>query len=297
MKGPNKTTRWGVLKLNVERNGHNINVQKFEINDPTGPSGELNRKLKGEWEAIRHSESYRRDRDSAFQKFVERVKQDFESPQDFHREWPLERLEFEFKFSPFPGEGLKTARKYGLQMPWHYDDPLWDPDNNGLPPVFLNPMAVEVIPHGKPAFKKLGKNESILDLTPHLQDRRFLTLKIDLYKPKTQIQWEVDYQVEKYVSLADIPKTGKPGKRGPKIDHYVKGSDPKVSIYKVWQMNKKEFKGAWKIAKEIWPHLEGKSPNDYHENYNPQAKKLLKRIEDAIKKADFLISSVKPTSL
>lgn len=224
---------------------------------------------------------------------MERQKKDYESrPKDFYKEWPPEKLEFEFLFSPFPGEGLKTARKYGLRMLWHYDNPLWDPYKVSLPFVFLQPLAIEVIPHGLPQWKSLGEKESTLDLIPHLQERRFLTLKIDLNKPKGQILEEVDYHIERYAALAGIITTGRQGKRGHKIDYYLKGSNPKVSICEIWKKNKKEGKGAWLIAKEIWPDLEGYSPNDYANNFNSQAKKGLKRVEDAIDRADHLISSV-----
>jgi len=140
----------------------------------SGPGGELNRKLKDKWEALRRNPHYRRERDAEFQAYVEReiikveeckelleahmnplwkpylrkplVNQDSRA-EDFQKWWPQEQAETDFLFST---EDLKLSIKFGLKLPRPYDDPIWNPEEDILPSVFYNAnFAVEdILPLG-----------------------------------------------------------------------------------------------------------------------------------------------------
>ena len=252
----------------------------------TVKGGIVNCKLKNKWEALRRSDNYRQDWETAFYKFSERVKTQSESSG-----WSKNKLQFEFLSSR---EGRIARSKYGLQMPWHYDDPIWNPNEDDLPPVFLENYAVEVVPKAPGDFVEIGENASIFDLSPHLEAERYLTLKIDLSKPKAQINQEIDYYYEKYLSLA------LPGKK-----KKVKGNSIDEFCWKVWDMqgNERE-KSAWQITKELYPEIAPKYPQDWEINVDtgklaPEAKKArryLRKVERALKKAQKEIDSINPTA-
>ena len=230
--------------------------------------------------------SYRQDWETAFYKFSERVKKQCESSG-----WSKDKLKFEFLLSH---EGLRMARiKYGLQMPWHYDNPIWNPNEDDLQPVFLENYAVEVVPKAPGGFVEIGENASIFDLSPHLEAERYLTLKIDLSQPKTQIHQEIDYYYEKYSILA------LPGKK-----MKVRGKKVSDFYWKVWDMYEKENKSAWQITKELYPDIASKYPLSWEIDENTgkltqedkQALKLLRKVERALEKARKEIDSINPTA-
>ena len=298
----------------------------------TGPGGELNRKLKDKWEALRRNPHYRRERDTEFKAYVEReiirveeCKELLEAhmnplwkpylrkallnhdPQveDFQKWWPQEQAEIDFLFST---QGQKLAIKFGLQLPRHYDDPIWNPEEDPLPLVFYNAnYAVEdilqlglyganstmrVIPHADAIPKYINEHERILDLFPHLEAGRFLTLIIDLKNPKTQIMADFEYVFEKYRKLVLTEK--KRGVRDKSVDD---------DIWKIWDMHEKGD-SAWQITKKIYPDITSKYPQSFEidENTeklspkNQRARRYLRKVERAIKNAQDKIDSLNPTT-
>jgi hypothetical protein len=294
----------------------------------TGPGGELNRKLWDKWQALRRNPHYRRERDAEFQAYVdgeiikvEESKELLEAHmdpllkpylrkplvnqdsrvEDFQKWWPQEQAETDFLFST---EGLKLAIKFGLQLPRHYDDPIWNPEEETAPSVFYNAnFAVQVITHADAVLKPISEHESILDISPHLEAGRFLTLKIDLKNPKTQIMAEVDYAFEKYHKLAF---TGKKTK--------VRGKSVNDFDWKAWDMCHNEDKSAWQITKELYPDITSRYSQsseidgdteggvdggmDRMNKYTPEAKKARRywrKVERAIERAQEKIDSLNPT--
>jgi hypothetical protein len=297
----------------------------------TGPGGELNRKLKDKWEALRRNPYYRREWDAEFQAYVEReiikveeckelleahmnplwrpylrkplVNQDSRL-EDFQEWWPQEQAETDFLFST---EGLKLSIKFGLQLPRHYDDPIWNPEEDTLPLVFYNPnyaledilqmglysanCAVRVIPHADAIPKHINEHERILDLSPHLEAGRFLTLKIDLKNPKTQVMADFGYVFDKYHKLVLTEK--KIGVRDKSVDD---------DIWKIWDMHEKGD-SAWTITKEFYPDITSRYPNDWEIDEDTgklsaeaqEARKYLRKVERAIERAQDKIDSFNPT--
>jgi hypothetical protein len=142
-----------------------------------------------------------------------------------------------------------------------------------------------------------------------LKEGRFIQIEIDLFKPKTQILAEINMQIEFHLGevrgfLVDESQSNKKGSplyrgikvRGPAIDSYLEIEGGTVSIFEVWNMNKKEGKSPWKIAKELYPLIKGKSPREWDENYSAEARSYLRKVERALEKADKLIASTTPAS-
>jgi hypothetical protein len=169
---------------------------------------------------------------------------------------------------------------------------------------------------------------SLLDITPLLREGRYLRVEIDLLSSMGQIEEEIKYKVE--IFQAEIhrspkfeagPKTivspipfeliegvwelrrsrddqayniGKKPGRGPSLDIYLDeepASGP-VTIFQVWNMNKKEGESPWSIAQDLYPKLKGTSYQDKAKNYDSHAKRLHQQIVDAIKRVDSLIASI-----
>ena len=227
------------------------------------------------------------------------------------------------------------------ENPWYLND---------ITPADITPALLEAC------------DPSLLDMTPILREGRYLRVEIDLFKSIGQIELEIKDEVEKFKSVIHRspkfeagPQTivcpipfedlgwlwklrqsqedqaynivKKPG-RGPSRDIYLdeKPASGPVTIFQVWNMNKKEGKSPWKIAQELNPGLNPglktltakgctrkKCPekldfqsltDEQKENYNNEfcgkkdscliAKALLKNVRDAIAKAESLIASVSP---
>ncbi len=173
---------------------------------------------------------------------------------------------------------------------------------------------------------------SLLDMTPILREGRYLRVEIDLLSSMGQIETEIKNEVE--IFQAEIhrspkfeagPKTivspipfeliedvwklrrsrddqayniAKTPGRGPSLDIYLdeEPASAHVTIFQVWNMNKKEGKSPWKIAQELYPLIKGKSPRDWDENFSEEARSYLRKVERALEKADKLIASITPAS-
>lgn len=193
----------------------------------------------------------------------------------------------------------------------------------------------------------------------YLTEGRYLMVKVDMLAPKNQVLGEIKYlwdECQKGIVAMEIERRwlnqvrqfqeqGKPlpplmeqlaelreqvekdlhhKRRGQAVDIRLteEPSGGHVTIFQVWDMNKKEGKSPWKIAQELNPDLKTltakgctrkKCPDklDFQtltkkkkENYSNKfcgkkdscliAKALLKKVRDAIDKADSLIASVFP---
>lgn len=191
-------------------------------------------------------------------------------------------------------------------MPRHYDDPIWNPEEDFLPWVFYNAnyavedilqlgfysanCAVRVIPHADAIPKPINEHERVLDLSPHLEAGFLLTLKVDLKKPKTQIMGDFKYVLEKYHKMVLTEK-----KRG------VREKSVDGDIWKIWDMHEKG-NSAWQITKEIYPDINSKYPQWFEidentEKLSPEdqrARSCLRKVERAIKNAQEKIDSFNP---
>ncbi len=141
-----------------------------------------------------------------------------------------------------------------------------------------------------PAMVK-GIDPSLVDLTPVLRESRFLYIEIDLFSSMGQIEAEIKnavgffqeeirrtpkFEAGPQTIESQIPfeyfeplwwlrkpqgglpqKVSKKPGRGPSMDIYLDekpGLGP-VTIFQVWEMNKKESKSPWKITQELYARL------------------------------------------
>jgi hypothetical protein len=279
------------------------------------PGGDINLKAKRRWEILRRSDNYPRDWDAAFAQMVKMLKmvmdfgpdafggeqeaekrralmkkmdpptwKDFADKQ-FSQKWTPAKLQEEFLYSD---GGKALADKYGLFLPYHYDDPLWDPLKNRMRLVFSDMLSVRIITQN-PTLYEIGPNQVIADHTPHLRDGRFLTIEIDLYEKQGVIQKLIKSQLDFYQDLLKQPKAKK---RDRALDFYLETEKGKVSIYELWDMKKKGGKSPWKITQIKYPSLtDGKSYQPASNNYDRTVRSRWKQIDDGIKRADREIKS------
>ena len=299
-----------------------------DYKDLIGPGGDLNLKEKRRWEILRHRDSYRRDWDEAFAKMVECRKKvfflgpdDLEGEQDrekqklliaeimadpktrdaflkkqFKEKWPSGKLKMEFIYHS--QEGKVVAQKYGLWVPYYYNDELWNPFTKRRFHVFRDTLPIRIITQGPEIVKRGPDDEAVIgpdglityDYKPHLRDGRFLTVELDLQGNVEEIKIIVASQIEYY----HRELYGKPHKERQKgIDFYIKAEQGnKVSIYELWEMNKKEKKTPWEITQILYPSLtNGKSYQPASKNYNKEVRSQWKQINDGIERADREINS------
>jgi hypothetical protein len=281
--------------------------------NPREPGGEINLKAKRRWEILRRTDNYRRDWDTCFTKMVHRLKtfvilghEDYGCEPDiekmnearaelmkdppawedfltnkFQRDWDEAKLKEEFLYVT---EGREIAEKYGLITPYHYGDPLWDPFKDPMIDVFKDMLAVRIITQNPTSYKlSQDRKTMIADHTPHLREERFLTIEIDLYEKQGMIRDLIKSQLDYYQNSLKRPKTKE---RGRALDFYLYTEKGKVSIYELWDMNKKSKKSPWLITKKLYPFkTNGKSYQPNRNNYNKDVRSTWKQIDEAIKTA------------
>jgi hypothetical protein len=245
------------------------------------------------WEVLRRDKCYQDDRRVAYEAFLSRV-----IPED--REANSPDTNALFYTSP---EGLEVAHKYNLMLPFDPEDDLgfegWGTGKEYTISlgVFADESAIDIIPH-------FAVPVSVHDRGPTrdssiLRDNRFLFLAIDLQKPKQEIMMEFERHLEAYLSkISDnkgiVTKHGKRG-RGTATDFYLETDIGKVSIFKIWDMNKKGLKSPWKITQELFPEVIGTSYQPYSSNYKPETRAVWSKIKNAIKRVDGQRSQFSPT--
>jgi hypothetical protein len=254
-------------------------------------------------EAIRRNPQYRQEWETAFKSYRLSLQKEIEELFGSFSDSDYEMFSFEDS-----DEAKELAVRWGLTVALHPDDKSsWD---DALFFVYLGVRAVDVLPNRVCKFQFLPE-EIKVDYTPHLKDERYLTLRINLAKPKIQIMEEINAEIEKYLPLALSGKKKK-----------VRGKAVDDLCWRIWNMYKKEGKSPWKIVQELNPGLKSltakgctrkKCPekldfqtltNKKKETYNNKscgkkdscliAKALLKNVRDAIAKAEKQIASVSP---
>lgn len=290
---------------------------------PREPGGELNFKAKRRWEILRRTDSYRQDWDKAFAEMVKMLKEisiigsdDFECNPDrekmkelidelmkdppawkdflnrkFERDWPPGKLKQEFLYSRT--QGRKLADKYGLSIPYKYDDPVWDPFKDRMIPVFNDGWPVTIISHNPASYEMGQDHEVIADHTPNLREKRWLTIEIDLLEKIGTIRKEINSQLDFYQKLLSLPKAKK---RDRTHEFYLDTPKGKVSFHELWDMNKKDGKSPWQIAMELYPsETKGTSYQPASKKFDPRVRSYQSRIEAAIKTIDSEIKSLSLT--
>lgn len=276
------------------------------------PGGELNLKAKRRWEILRRTDNYRRDWDTAFAQMMEMLKsfpileaedlgcepdpekmreatkkitKDAQTWEDFlekkfQRDWSPSELKEEFLYS-----NEELADKYGLILPYKYDDPLWDPYIERMKSVFKDMEPVRMISHNRSSYKFGPDRKVIFDHTPNLRDKRWLTIEIDLHTDSLKTIWDMLKSIIEFYRPLCSPFKIK--KRGAAMDFYLETEKGKVSIYELWDMNKKEGKSPWQITQELYPDdTYSKHYQPDNKNYDKDIRNKWKQIDDAIKKAD-----------
>ena len=211
----------------------------------------------------------------------------------FEKDWPSGKLEQEFLYSMHTIEGRKLADKYGLSVPYHYDDPLWDPNKDKMKYIFKDMEPVRMRVHKLSKYETGPDRKKIADHTPNLWDKRWLRIEIDIHSSSSleatlnMIKSMINFY-RKHCSPRDI------GKKGSALNFYLDTENGKVSIYDLRDMNKRDGKSPWEIAKELYPAAtEGKHYQPHHNNYNKKVRAIWGRIDSAIKRADKEIDRAK----
>jgi len=289
--------------------------------NPREPGGEISLKAKKRWEILRRTDNYHRDWDAAFAKMVNMLKafvilghEDYGCEPDrekmeeasaelmkdpqawksflekrFQRDWPPAKLREEFLYSHYFTESRELADKYGLFIPYYYDDPIWDPFKDRMEDVFKDLLPVRIITQN-PTLYEIGPDRKVIaNHMPHLRDGRFLTIEVDLYEKLGTLKKLINSQLYFYQNLLKLHKAKK---RGPALDFYLDTEKGKVSIYELWDMNKKEGKSAWRITQELYPSItNGKNYQPHNANYDKEARRIWWIIDQAIILADSEIKS------
>jgi len=190
--------------------------------NPYGPGGRFNLQAKIKWEALRRHPEFRRDCDRA------------DSSE----------------------EKANIAQKWGLTELFDYDDPLLDRLTTVYSHVFTERLSSVKVLYGAKLEGFIDKNVRVpLSRTLHLFEHHFLPLLIDLSLPKKVILQDISNRLDSYLPLVEKPqktKNAKPRKyrvRGLSLEINLDEEPPSgpVTIFQIWDMNKRENKSPFKI--------------------------------------------------
>lgn len=145
---------------------------------------------------------------------------------------------------------------------------------------------VEVIPYSKP----WSRDSAYLDLSRHLQDKKYLKLKINITAEETKILEAIKEDIRFYRSrIKFIPQRAKPSKG---LDHW-----------EIYRKIHREGKTALQIAKEYYSRGnqsgQPKKPpgGSTHPAYNEEVKSIQKQVVRAERKAQEMIDQVEPVNV
>ncbi|MBM4275664.1 MAG: hypothetical protein FJ134_14560 [Deltaproteobacteria bacterium] len=251
-------------------------------------------------EAVRWNEGFRQETDTAFSKFWEREGDslknreliEFDSQGNRLSCTPLGSLMKEPDSDPlvlnaycYSPDARQVQQRYGLLYPYHYNQP-------GLLSTPGQTYIVSLINADGFLGKIDGKTVWIFR-SPCLQAVRdeginSLDIKINLSWSKKEIM-----AVFEMVLNDALQKRESIGK---KIKRRGVAVDEDALPFKAWLMHNKRDMTPWEITQELFPFTKGKSYQNWDENYSPEARSYLRKVERALKKAETLISSITPTT-
>ncbi len=249
-------------------------------------------------EAVGLNEKFRKETDAAFAKFWEREGESLRKSEIIEVDAAGNTLSRtllgdliekpdsdpqvlnQYLFSP---EARQVQQRYGLLNPYHYNQSV----------LFASPGQIFVsslIDANEYVSEINGKPVKIFR-APCLRAIRDETLqsldiKINLFWPKEEIMNIFELVLDKAKDERESA-----GKKA-----FVRSMSFDPFPLRAWYMNKKQGKTPWEITQELYPLTKGKSYQDWEENYSPEARSHLRKVERAIKKADELISSVTPVN-
>lgn len=243
-------------------------------------------------EALRRNEGFRRETDKAFAKFWEREGDSLRKQELCEIDAGGNTLSITslgdliekpdsdphvldaYCYSP---EAHHVHQKYGLYYPFHY--------NQGHPgqPTIMS------------SIKADGFAGTINDRTfwmfryPCLQGFRdqsltHLDIRIELSWPKEEIMNIFEMVLDE--AMQERERVGKKIKR--------RGIVYDPLPFKIWDMHTENGMTSLEIAEELFPFIKDKSPREWDENFSPEARSCLRKVERALKKANKLISAITP---
>jgi hypothetical protein len=259
----------------------------------------LSRKNYYRWEALRRTEAYRQAWQAAFEEMIARldrkinpltvkdlltmlgydepgfrdhvvsqaeVKELISCDPDFFEQEIKTMLEKKFVTSP---EGKKLAEKFRLTMPWPPNFPDWARqtikfDNSW--PLFID-QPVQLI---LPKTVRFYPESRIPFLCSLIENKRYLSVKVDLTLPKEQVMAIFEKTIDTYAPLV------KGGQKLPKGKSYDDTIDP----FMVWDMIHDEGKTAWQVAKELMPNEETNKAEDNIRTLYKKAQDLILEQEE-----------------
>jgi hypothetical protein len=254
-----KSPGWAVLNRVKKRQSKKKN-KKSTADVCANLMATAKNKLKDRENALRRNELYRQEWQRAFDDYLSTL-----PPTQAQEPGILRREPFLYS-----SQAQELALRWEINFAPHPDDvSLW-----GHPDTLFKDQgwAVDIVRHGNAVVCPNGT----VDLTPHLEDKRYLTLKIDLWKPKIQATKEISYLLDGYLTLIGKKKT-----RGPALDELP---------WRVWDMHHKEMMSLLAITRRLFPEVEDQNPNT-----DPSVKKRYEQVREAYNKAKELIEKVIPT--
>ncbi|MEJ5330234.1 MAG: hypothetical protein WHT07_08770 [Desulfobaccales bacterium] len=234
---------------------------------------------------------FRRDTDEAFAEFWARERQTLnkmnfmESREDNENKsacQPRELIESpeknpyvlqQYCLSP---EAFQLIEKYNLPFPFHYNEIILESN--------LISLEIPIIKYIEE--KNIFLINHICALASYEIKNDKIGIKINLEYPKKEIMASLDNIMN--IVLNERKRLGKKTKiRKEKIDFNI------FKIYEKYKFKRKKF---WEITKEIYPNIAKRSPDSFHDNFDPNARRLLRKVERDYKKAKKIISSINPRS-
>lgn len=237
--------------------------------------------------ALRLHDGFRKDTDAAFASFWAREHKTIEEiefihlnedGQEIYRE-RLGRLEkpeensivlMHYLNSP---EAKYVMQKYGLFCPYHYKE-------DGLPLRIFSTIHADVL--------STDKNNIIFNYFPI---KGSYNIKTDTMKAVINLECPKKLIMLIFEHIIDLTFKEKK-KKGKKVKVRKEAID--FNIFKIYEKHILEKKSLWTITKELYPQIADKSPRDYDDNYDPDARKFLRKVERDFYKAKHVINKIKP---
>jgi hypothetical protein len=213
-------------------------------------------------EGLRRNPKFRHECDEAIKKFIEADdiwKEELKDPEKSQHniEMLLRSPEVIRDFMDYSIEAEALAKRWGLKEAWHYDCP-------DFPSFILCSVA-----HAK-TFRRLITPEKVVKSL--FNENGWLQIDINPMAPKKDIL--------AYVAQCIDEVTPQKKKRG------ISTSDTET-VFEIYDMNQ-AGKKPWQIAQELYPRVRGQNPA-----IDLEAKRNLKNVTDALKRAKRIIDSIK----
>jgi hypothetical protein len=172
-------------------------------------------------------------------------------------------------------EAKELAKKYGLLIPYPPSLPFEElfSDSQEPPPIFKDQEIITVVsPNAAIIEWDSELRLTMVDLAPHLEDRRFLTLRVDIQYAKKEIRAAFEDILMVYWPCANPDREEKRGK------------DLDSLCFEVYDLHHKEGMNLLQITRQVFPYTHGQDPN-----IDEDTKAAYEKVKRALRKAEAMI--------